>query len=126
MQLSFDERSSHEIEAGADMFLMPSRYEPCGLNQLYSLRYGTVPIVRGTGGLADTITDARLKPVSEGKANGFIFKEYNSDLLFATIVRAVDLFKNKTQWTNLMKNGMSQDWSLEKAHENTWHFTKRL
>ena len=115
VQLSFDERSSHEIEAGADMFLMPSRYEPCGLNQLYSLRYGTVPIVRGTGGLTDTITDARLEPVSEGKANGFIFKEYNSDLLFATIVRAVDLFKNKTQWTNLMKNGMSQDWSLEKS-----------
>lgn len=115
VQLNFDERSAHEIEAGADIFLMPSRYEPCGLNQLYSLKYGTVPIVRSTGGLADTITDARLEPVSTGKANGFCFKDYNADLLFATIVRAMDFFRDKNRWTNLMKNGMSQDWSLEKS-----------
>ncbi|KKO20743.1 MAG: glycogen synthase GlgA [Candidatus Brocadia sp.] len=115
IQLSFDERSAHEIEAGADIFLMPSRYEPCGLNQLYSLKYGTVPVVRSTGGLADTITDVRQAPVKQGRANGFSFKNYNADLLFATIVRAVDLFKDKTQWKNLMINGMSQDWSLEKS-----------
>lgn len=115
VQLNFDERSAHEIEAGADVFLMPSRYEPCGLNQLYSLRYGTIPIVRSTGGLADTITDVRSAPVSKGKANGFSFKDYNADLLFATIIRAMDLFKDKTQWTNLMTNGMSQDWSLERS-----------
>ena len=115
VQFTFDECSAHEIEAGADIFLMPSRYEPCGLNQLYSLKYGTIPIVRSTGGLADTITDVRSEPVSNGKANGFSFKEYNSDLLFATIIRAMDLFKNKAMWTNYMKNGMSQDWSLERS-----------
>ena len=83
------------------MFLMPSRFEPCGLNQLYSLKYGTVPIVRSTGGLADTITDVRSYPITNGKANGFLFKEYNSDLLLATIIRALDSFKNKTRWTKL-------------------------
>jgi len=115
VKLIFDERSAHEIEAGSDMFLMPSHFEPCGLNQLYSLRYGTVPIVRDTGGLADTITDVRLGNISNGKVNGFSFKEYNSDLLLATLIRAIDLFKNKDQWTNFMKNGMAQDWSWEKS-----------
>lgn len=115
VKLIFDERSAHEIEAGSDMFLMPSHFEPCGLNQLYSLRYGTVPIVRDTGGLADTITDVRSGNISNGKVNGFSFKEYNSDLLLATLIRAIDLFKNKDQWTNLMKNGMAQDWSWEKS-----------
>jgi len=115
VKLTFDERSAHEIEAGSDMFLMPSRFEPCGLNQLYSLKYGTVPIVRSTGGLADTIVDVRSEPISNGRANGFSFKEYNSDLLLATIIRAMDFFKNKAQWTNLMKNGMAQDWSWERS-----------
>ena len=113
VKLNFDECSAHEIEAGSDMFLMPSRFEPCGLNQLYSLKYGTVPIVRSTGGLADTITDVRSYPITNGKANGFLFKEYNSDLLLATIIRALDLFKNKTKWTKLMISGMSQDWSWD-------------
>ena len=115
VKLTFDEQSAHEIEAGSDMFLMPSRFEPCGLNQLYSLKYGTIPIVRNTGGLADTISDIRSCPVSNGKANGFTFKEYNSDLLFATIIRAMGFFKNKDQWINLVKNGMAQDWSWERS-----------
>ena len=115
VKLTFDEQSAHEIEAGSDMFLMPSRFEPCGLNQLYSLKYGTIPIVRSTGGLADTITDVRSCSVSNGKANGFSFKEYNSDFLLATIIRAMGFFKNKDQWTNLMKNGMAQDWSWERS-----------
>lgn len=126
VQLSFDERSAHEIEAGADIFLMPSRYEPCGLNQLYSLKYGTVPIVRSTGGLADTITDVRLESVSTGKANGFCFKDYSADLLFATIVRAMDFFKDKALWTNLMKNGMLQDWSLEKSAKEYLALYKKM
>lgn len=126
VKLSFDERSAHEIEAGADMFLMPSRYEPCGLNQLYSLRYGTVPIVRNTGGLADTIVDVRAEPLSNGKANGFSFKEYSSDLLLATIIRAMDLFKDKTQWANLMKNGMVQDWSWERSAREYAALYKRI
>jgi len=115
VKLTFDEQSAHEIEAGADMFLMPSRFEPCGLNQLYSLKYGTIPIVRNTGGLADTITDVRSCPVSNGKANGFSFKEYNANVMLDTIISAKDLFKNKSQWINLMKTGMTQDWSWERS-----------
>lgn len=115
VKLNFDERSAHEIEAGSDIFLMPSRFEPCGLNQLYSLKYGTVPVVRCTGGLADTITDVRSEPILNGRYNGFSFKEYNSDLLLATIIRAIDLYKSKDQWTRLMTNGMSQDWSWERS-----------
>ncbi len=115
VKLAFDECSAHEIEAGLDMFLMPSRFEPCGLNQLYSLKYGTVPIVRNTGGLADTITDVRLEPIVNGKANGFSFKEYKSDILLAAIIRAIDYFKNRAVWTEIMKNGMAHDWSLERS-----------
>lgn len=114
VKLAFDERSAHEIEAGSDIFLMPSRFEPCGLNQLYSLRYGTVPIVRSTGGLADTVIDVRSEPIENGRANGFSFKEYNSDILLATLIRVLDLFKNKAKWTEIMRNGMRQDWSLDR------------
>jgi len=126
VKLTFDEQSAHEIEAGSDMFLMPSRFEPCGLNQLYSLKYGTIPIVRNTGGLADTISDIRSCPVSNGKANGFTFKEYNSDLLFATIIRAMGFFKNKDQWINLVKNGMAQDWSWERSAKEYIELYKML
>lgn len=126
VKLTFDECSAHEIEAGSDMFLMPSRFEPCGLNQLYSLRYGTVPVVRSTGGLADTITDVRSEPLGNGRANGFTFKEYDPDLLLATVIRAVDLFKNRTQWTHLMKNGMAQDWSLERSAREYVALYKKL
>ena len=94
---------------------MPSHYEPCGLNQLYSLKYGTVPIARSTGGLADTIVDVRSEPIDGGRVNGFLFKEYSADLLFATLVRAIDLFRKKDPWQRLMKNGMAQDWSWERS-----------
>ncbi len=126
VKLTFDEPSAHEIEAGADMFLMPSRYEPCGLNQLYSLKYGTVPIVRNTGGLADTIIDVRSESVDSGRVNGFLFKEYDADLLFATIVRAIDLFKRKDPWQRLMKNGMAQDWSWERSAKEYLALYKKI
>ncbi|MCF6148121.1 MAG: glycogen synthase GlgA [Candidatus Kuenenia sp.] len=113
--ISFNEPLAHQIEAGADIFLMPSRYEPCGLNQLYSLKYGTVPIVRHTGGLADTIFDIRHEKIHKEKANGFSFKEYNADLLYATIIRAFDFYKNRSEWTKLMRNGMKQNWPWEKS-----------
>lgn len=115
VNFSFDEQSAHEIEAGADIFLMPSRFEPCGLNQLYSLKYGTVPVVRNTGGLADTIKDVSTESVYNGKVNGFSFKEYSSEPLLNTITKAICLFKDKTQWLKLMKNGMEQDWSWERS-----------
>ncbi len=110
--LTFDDRLAHWIEAASDMFLMPSHYEPCGLNQMYSLKYGTVPIVREVGGLADTVED--YDPETGG-GTGFVFKEYESALLLETIKRAVALYPKKRRWTKIMKAGMRQDFSWDKA-----------
>ena len=110
VNLTFDNRLAHLIEAGSDMFLMPSRYEPCGLNQLYSLRYGTVPIVRETGGLADTIQDYNSE-TSEG--NGFVFKNYDTEELLEAIKGALEIYRDKRAWSKLMLKGMSQDYSWE-------------
>jgi len=90
------------------MFLMPSRYEPCGLNQIYSLRYGTVPVVRATGGLDDTIDpwDART-----GKGTGFKFVEYSGESLLLTLKQALHAFQDKPSWQRLMRNGMAKDFS---------------
>lgn len=108
VKVAYDNSIAHKIEAGSDMFLMPSRYEPCGLNQIYSLKYGTVPIVRATGGLDDTIDpwDART-----GKGTGFKFTEYNGELLLATIKDALRAFRDQTSWQVLMRNGMAKDFS---------------
>jgi starch synthase len=110
VNLRFDNPLAHLIEAGSDMFLMPSRYEPCGLNQLYSLRYGTVPIVRKTGGLADTIEDYDSKT---GKGTGFVFEEYDPSALLDAVKLALRVYRNKNVWTELMKNGMAKDFSWE-------------
>jgi starch synthase len=112
VKLAFDNRIAHLIEAGADMFLMPSRYEPCGLNQMYSLRYGTVPIVRATGGLADTIQDA-LK--NGDAANGFTFQDYTAPALAGTVAKAVTVFGDKRRWKKLVASGMAQDWSWSRS-----------
>jgi len=108
VKVAYDNALAHKIEAGADMFLMPSRYEPCGLNQIYSLKYGTVPIVRATGGLDDTIEpwDART-----GKGTGFKFTEYNGESLLLTIKQALQAFQDQTSWQALMRNGMAKDFS---------------
>ena len=108
VKVAYDNAIAHKIEAGSDMFLMPSRYEPCGLNQIYSLKYGTVPIVRATGGLDDTIDpwDART-----GKGTGFKFTEYNGELLLTTIKDALRAFRDQTSWQTLMRNGMAKDFS---------------
>jgi len=108
VQIRYDEAVAHKIEAGADMFLMPSRYEPCGLNQIYSLKYGTVPIVRATGGLDDTIEEWDAK---KGTGTGFKFEGFDPKDLLAEIDRAVEAFHNKKGWTRLMRNGMAQDHS---------------
>src|ERR1700691_1280735 len=107
-KIAFDNAIAHKIEAGADMFLMPSRYEPCGLNQIYSLKYGTVPIVRATGGLDDTIDpwDART-----GKGTGFKFSEYTGEALLATIKQALLDYQDPSSWQTLMRNGMGRDFS---------------
>ena len=112
--LGFSELTAHWIEAGGDMFLMPSRYEPCGLNQLYSLRYGTVPIVRSTGGLADTITDYE-EAGSGGEANGFAFEDYGKEALLDAVRRALRLYKDREAWRSLMRTGMRQDWSWDRS-----------
>ncbi len=106
--IGFDERLAHFIEAGADMFLMPSLYEPCGLNQLYSLRYGTLPIVRATGGLEDTVVDA-----AEPGGNGFKFREYSPGALVAAVTRALEIYKDQDQWTRLQRSAMSVDASWD-------------
>jgi len=108
IKIAYDNVIAHKIEAGADMFLMPSRYEPCGLNQIYSLKYGTVPIVRTTGGLDDTIEpwDART-----GKGTGFKFADYTGEALLATIRQALLAFRDQSSWQTLMRNGMGRDFS---------------
>jgi len=106
VQLTFDNAMAHRIEAGCDMFLMPSKYEPCGLNQLYSFRYGTIPIVRKTGGLADTVI-----PYDQKNSTGFSFSEYSSREMLGCIKQALEIFSDETCWRDLMVRAMRQDWS---------------
>jgi starch synthase len=108
--IGFDERLAHLIEAGADMFLMPSRYEPCGLNQMYSLRYGTVPVVRATGGLADTVRDI----AEDGSAGtGFTFREFHPDAMLSALERALATFANPSRWREIQQAGMRADHSWD-------------
>jgi starch synthase len=114
--LMFNNDLAHLIEAGSDMFLMPSRYEPCGLNQIYSLRYGTVPIVRATGGLDDTIEDQ-----NGSGGTGFKFTSYKGSELLKTIQRAVHAFADQNGWKKLMKTGMAKDYSWESSARKYLH-----
>ena len=104
----FDEGLSHQIMAGADIFLMPSRFEPCGLNQMYGMRYGTPPVVRQTGGLADSVTDAKA-----ADGTGFVFDEADSAILYRTIVRAIESYRDSKKFNRIQLNGMRRDvgWS---------------
>ncbi|MCL4316589.1 MAG: glycogen synthase GlgA [Gammaproteobacteria bacterium] len=111
VHIGYSEELAHRIEAGSDMFLMPSRFEPCGLNQLYSLRYGTVPIVRRTGGLADTVLDASADHLKQGRATGIVFSEEGGAALLHAVRRALDLFSHPPTWRALMLAGMRQDYS---------------
>jgi starch synthase len=110
--IGFDNAWAHQIYAGADMFLMPSRFEPCGLGQLISLRYGTIPIVRHTGGLADTITD--YDPLRD-EGNGFAFRDYKPAALYEAMERAVSLFADRARWQALVQRAMRQDWSWNRS-----------
>jgi starch synthase len=120
VQIKYDNTIAHKIEAGADIFLMPSRYEPSGLNQMYSLRYGTIPVVRSTGGLEDTIFE-----LHEGQGNGFKFHGYNQWDLLDAIRRAVATFQNKPEWEEMMKRGMAEDFSWDKPAEEYAELYKR-
>ncbi|EGV33033.1 Glycogen synthase [Thiorhodococcus drewsii AZ1] len=112
--IGYDEIRAHRIEAGCDSFLMPSRFEPCGLNQMYSLRYGTPPIVHRTGGLADTVTQTTQETLAAGTATGFLFHEPQPQALLGAIRQAVALYRDDPDgWRRLATNGMSQDLSWE-------------
>ncbi len=105
--IDFNIPLSHYIESAADIFLMPSRFEPCGLNQLYSLKYGTIPVVRKTGGLADTVKDGKT---------GFVFSSYSPEEFLNTLVKAVHIYKTEPEkWNKMVENAMSEDWSWDKA-----------
>jgi 1,4-alpha-glucan branching enzyme len=120
VRIAFDDTLAHQIEAGADMFLMPSRYEPCGLNQLYSMKYGTVPIVRATGGLKDSV--AEFDP-ADGSGTGFVFEAYEGSALLAAVDRALAAFDCPRYWAALMKNAMSADYSWDhsaRAYESVY------
>jgi starch synthase len=112
IKLTFSNEIAHKIEGGADMFLMPSLYEPCGLNQMYSLKYGTAPVVRATGGLDDTIVD---HPTSPKSGNGFKFHEYTSSALLEKLRQARKFYENKEEWKRIMLNGMTCDFSWDSS-----------
>jgi len=109
VNIGYNEGLAHRIEAGADMFLMPSRYEPCGLNQMYSLRYGTLPIVRRTGGLADAVTDANADNIAAGRANGVLFDAADKQALADAVERAIALYRQPALWQALIVNAMQRD-----------------
>ena len=111
--IGYDEALAHQIEAGVDAFLMPSRFEPCGLNQLYSLRYGTLPIVHNVGGLADSVKDATQGNINQKQATGVVFYEPTEQALFDAIQRAYQLYNNPQLWTDIITTGMRQQFSWE-------------
>jgi len=115
LRIGFDEGLAHRVEGGADVFVMPSRYEPCGLSQLYSLRYGTVPVVRKTGGLADTVVPFPSQARQAGRATGFHVEADRADALLAALRRAVALYQNRSMWDQLVEAGMTTDVSWARS-----------
>jgi starch synthase len=113
VRIGFDERLAHLIEAGCDVFLMPSLYEPCGLNQMYSMVYGTIPVVRRTGGLADTVEDSPEGDPSRG--TGFVFDEFAAEDLLGAVLRAVRRFRDPGTWSDLVRRAMARDWSWARS-----------
>ena len=127
VHIDFSDALAHKIESGSDMFLMPSRYEPCGLNQMYSQMYGTVPIVRSTGGLADTVCDLDDETLENVTATGFSFPEDDIHNLNATVWRALNVYwEKKDVWRQLVQSGMRQNWAWEKSAEQYVRFYEKL
>ncbi|MDC4224485.1 MAG: glycosyltransferase [Candidatus Manganitrophus sp.] len=123
VKIAYDHPLAHRIEAGADIFLMPSKYEPCGLSQMMSLRYGTVPVVRATGGLDDTITQFNPDTL---KGNGFKFKAYTATAFFRQIQNALSLFREKKKWRALIRNGMEGNYSWDTSAEKYLKLYRRI
>lgn len=115
VHIGYDEPLAHQIEAGSDLFLMPSRFEPCGLNQMYSLRYGTPPVVHATGGLADTVVDATPEHLADGTATGFSFTPDTVSAFTRALERALELYHQRAdgRWEQILRTGMGQefDWA---------------
>jgi starch synthase len=112
--IGYDETRAHLIEAGSDIFLMPSRFEPCGLNQMYSLRYGSVPVLHRTGGLADTVVDVNDATLAAKQATGFLFEAPETEAFWGTLMRAIDLHRQSPAlWQQIMRTGMARDFSWE-------------
>jgi starch synthase len=129
--IGYNEPLSHQIMAGADIFIMPSRFEPCGLNQMYGLRYGTPPVVTHTGGLADSVTDTHEETLQSGKANGFVMPATDAIQLLLTIERALHYYHNETIWPQIQRNGMALDlgWrhsaqAYMELYQRVWHQTE--
>lgn len=116
--LGYDEAMSHRVIAGADVLLVPSRFEPCGLTQLYALRYGTLPLVRRVGGLADTVVDATPESLHDGQATGFVFDDASPHALGARIRDACAFYRNRTAWQQVQQRAMKQDFSWDDAAAN--------
>ncbi len=114
-RLAYDEAAAHQMVAGADIILVPSRFEPCGLTQLYGLRYGTVPVVRQVGGLADTVVDTNAATLAGNSATGFVFAEPSAGALAAAVQRAIGMYRQGAPWRTLMRRGMAQDFSWDPA-----------
>ncbi len=123
VRIGFDEAMAHKIEAGADIFLMPSLYEPCGLNQMFSLKYGTIPIVRSVGGLKDTVEDYADE---RGTGTGFVFGEYKPQALLDAVERALRVFGDKRAWTSLCRRAMSMNFSWDRSAETYSELYQKL
>jgi starch synthase len=115
VRIGYDEAAAHRVIAGIDSVLVPSRFEPCGLTQLYGLRYGSLPLVRRVGGLADTVVDSTPESLEDGRANGFVFGEATAAALAETLQRAVDLYRQPAVWQGVMRRAMAEDHSWERA-----------
>ncbi|MDB5729148.1 MAG: hypothetical protein JWQ00_2353, partial [Noviherbaspirillum sp.] len=115
VQIGFDEDKAHRIVAGCDVIMVPSLFEPCGLTQLYGLRYGTLPLVRRVGGLADTVTDASLENLADGSATGCIFDRFDTESFTAAVRRAFALYGRREDWIEVQRRGMRQELSWDTA-----------
>jgi starch synthase len=123
LRIAFDEALSHKIYAGSDIFLIPSRYEPCGLTQMYSLRYGAIPVVRATGGLDDTIQEYDPE---KNSGNGFKFQEYSASALLSSLKKAVSVYRQKEKWQLLIQTAMSCDFSWERSAREYLHLYTKI
>jgi starch synthase len=123
VRIGFDEPLAHHIEAGADIFLMPSLYEPCGLNQMFSLKYGTIPVVRAVGGLKDTVQQCN---VGANSGTGFLFEPYTPDALLAAVDECLAVYRNRPAWSALQRRAMAMDFSWNRSAKNYTDLYRQL